>query len=107
MPLHLLGPSLRRVHSPSTSTVHPLHALQNPLLLTTGYTTKKYREELPKILMNGGGAGEVKETMMWYAVSHEKGEEDCTRSVTSVNGDGPWVHDRWWKNWLGRTERQE
>jgi hypothetical protein len=105
MPLHLLGPSLRRVHAPSTSTVHPLHALLDSLLLTTGSTTKKYREELPKILMNGGGAGEMEETMMWYAVSHEKAEEeDWTRAA---NDDGPWVDEKWRKNWLDRMERRE
>ncbi|EDR08344.1 uncharacterized protein LACBIDRAFT_326709 [Laccaria bicolor S238N-H82] len=31
----------------------------DPLLLTTGSTTKKFREELPKILMNGVGVGEI------------------------------------------------
>ena len=108
MPLNLLSLSLRRVHAPSTSTVHPLHALLDPLLLTTGSTTKKYREELPKILINGGGAGEMEETMMWYAVSHEKAEEeDRTRSVTSANDDGPWVDEKWRKNWLDRMERRE
>jgi len=59
-----------------SSTVHPLHALLDPFLLTTGSTTKKYREELPKILMNGDGTGEMEETMMLYAVSHEKAEKD-------------------------------
>ncbi|EDR08567.1 uncharacterized protein LACBIDRAFT_326700 [Laccaria bicolor S238N-H82] len=69
-----------------------------------GSTTKRYREELPKILMsmNGGGPGEMEETMMWYAVSHEKAEEeDWIRSRAS------WVDDKWRKFSLDRMERMK
>lgn len=37
--------------------------------------------------MNGGGMGEMEETMMWYAVSHEKAEEeDWTWTTPSTCG---------------------
>jgi len=53
--LHLLDTSLQCIHAPSMSTVHPLHVLLASLLLTTGSMMKKYRKELPKILMNDSG----------------------------------------------------
>src|ERR1700722_16068363 len=104
MPLNLLVPSLLRVNIASTSqsasntTPHPLHALLELLLLTVRSSSNKYRVELPKILSDGGGAGEIEEAMMWYAQSYEKTgsiEEDdraCREGEVA---------------WLERLERRE
>jgi hypothetical protein len=110
MPLHLLVPSLQRVSPPASSTSdsglpstssssaslpnvpgpHPLHAPLDEILLTSSSVTTKYQKELPQILIQGGGAGEMEETMMWYAVSHEKGfiayEQEASQSQTQWTG---------------------
>ncbi|KAF8883343.1 hypothetical protein CPB84DRAFT_1790137 [Gymnopilus junonius] len=108
MPLYLLVPSLRRINVPSTSsdaTVHPMHAFLEPLLLTTRFTSKKYLVELPQILANGGGAGEMEETMMWYALTHEKADEDS--DAAAENAEGPWMDDAWRQKYMDRMERRE
>jgi len=90
MPLHLLVPALRRINPPSSSAAqpHPMHAFLEPLSLTPRKTTNKYHTELPQILADGGGAGEMEETMMWYAVTHEKAGDDV---VLPEDVDGLWV----------------
>ncbi|KAJ7505547.1 hypothetical protein B0H11DRAFT_1979245 [Mycena galericulata] len=99
MPLGLLVPSLLRVSSTADSaTPHPLHTLLERLLLTTRAVTNKYHVELPYILANGGGEGEEEETMMWFAVTHEKSEND---------DDEPWLNDSWRSKWMDRMERRE
>ncbi|KDR70955.1 hypothetical protein GALMADRAFT_144421 [Galerina marginata CBS 339.88] len=107
MPLHLLVPSLRRVNAPSTSdaSVHPMHAFLDPLLLTTRLVNNKYHVELPRILADGGGAGEMEETMMWYSLTHEKGNGNA--QVASEEADGPWVDDGWRQAYMNRMERRE
>jgi hypothetical protein len=102
MPLTLLIPSLRRVNVASTSTseTHPMHALLEPLLLTTRSVADKYHAELPQILADNGGAGEMEETMMWYSLTHEKVNEE------PVEGD-PWHNDKWRDAYLRRMERRE
>ncbi|KJA13217.1 hypothetical protein HYPSUDRAFT_209728 [Hypholoma sublateritium FD-334 SS-4] len=102
MPLQLLVPSLRRVNAPSTSksdaSVHPMHALLEPLLLTTRSLAEKYHVVFPQILADGGGAGEMEETMMWYALTHEKtpeGKEDV------------WSDNVWRERYLEWMERRE
>ncbi|KAF8186022.1 hypothetical protein BJ912DRAFT_972640 [Pholiota molesta] len=112
MPLRLLIPSLRRVNIPSTSdsdaSIHPMHALLDPLLLTTRSATNKYHVELPRILINGGGAGEMEETMMWYAVTHEKPDETVLDSqMIPEHVEGPWVDEKWREAYLERMERRE
>ncbi|TFK38249.1 hypothetical protein BDQ12DRAFT_705609 [Crucibulum laeve] len=107
MPLQSLPSSIRRVNAPSSSTnstPHPLHALLEPLLLTTRHSSTKYHEELPRILADGGGAGEMEETMMWYALSYEKA--DGSDRVRDDNIE-PWMDDKWRQNWLERLERRE
>jgi hypothetical protein len=96
MPLHLLVPSLLRVNAPS-STVHqhPLRTLLIPLLLTPRAATRKYHVELPEILVQGCGAGEIEESMMWFALGYEKVGEDV--------GDD----EKWRAQWLERLERRE
>lgn len=98
MPLALFVPSLLRIASaaPSTSSqeAHPLHALLEPLLLTTRLSAAKYHTELPQILAQGGGGGEQEETMMWYAYGYEKTDD--------VVDD-----DEIQRRWLERLERRE
>jgi hypothetical protein len=124
MPLRLLVSSLLRVRggnvSDSASTTsalhsypHPLHDLLEPLLLTTRAASNKYHTELPQILSDGGGAGEMEETMMWFAINYEKGPEDDnsgdkTRSKDAQHHfEGPWIDESWRKAWLERLERRE
>ncbi|KAJ7230433.1 hypothetical protein GGX14DRAFT_486129, partial [Mycena pura] len=99
MPLGLLVPSLLRMHpgTESDGAPHPLHAKLERLLLTTRAVTNKYHVELPYILANGGGEGEEEETMMWFAVSHEKNETDADA----------WLDDAWRTKWMERMERRE
>ncbi|KAJ7237273.1 hypothetical protein B0H12DRAFT_108853 [Mycena haematopus] len=94
MPLGLLVPSLLRVHAPDAT----LHAMLERLLLTTRSVTNKYHVELPYILANGGGQGEEEESMMWFAVTHEKSDNE--------EGD-PWLNDSWRSKWMERMERRE
>uniref|UniRef100_A0A8H7XWD1 DNA replication regulator Sld3 C-terminal domain-containing protein n=1 Tax=Psilocybe cubensis TaxID=181762 RepID=A0A8H7XWD1_PSICU len=103
MPLNLLIPSLRRVNVPSSSSdtsVHPMHALLEPIMLTTPDVDNKYNVELPLILSEGGGAGEMEETMMWYSLTHEKGDH-------SEHSEGPWTDDVWRQGYMERMERRE
>ncbi|EIN09395.1 hypothetical protein PUNSTDRAFT_133189 [Punctularia strigosozonata HHB-11173 SS5] len=105
MPLRSIIPSLLRVvpEIPSTSyhQPHPLHELLEPLLMSTRDAALKYQQELPQILAEGGGAGEVEETMMWYVFAYEKmGDSSKTRE--------PGVTDpASCKDWLERLERRE
>ncbi|KAJ7066807.1 hypothetical protein B0H15DRAFT_759582, partial [Mycena belliarum] len=100
MPLRLLVPSLLRVVSvPDSATQpHPLHASLERLLLTSRAVANKYHVELPKILANGGGEGEEEESMMWFAVTHEKSEND---------EEEPWLNDAWRAKWMERMEHRE
>ncbi|KAJ7777161.1 hypothetical protein B0H16DRAFT_1504514 [Mycena metata] len=100
MPLRLLVPSLLRVHAPDegVEAPHPLHALLERVLLTTRAVTNKYQIELPYILANGGGEGEEEESLMWFAVSHEKSEND---------EEEPWLNQSWRSKWMERMERRE
>ena len=116
MPLTHLVPSLRRVDMPSTSSStvsHPMHALLEPLLLTTRSVTKKYHSELVQILINGGGEGEMEEAMMWYAVEHERPlEVDNLLTCPSPHKhghdeDGLWNDEKWRGHYLERMERRE
>ena len=110
MPLHFLVPSLRRINAPSSSTAqaaHPMHAFLEPLLLTPRHTSNKYHTELPQILADGGGVGEMEETMMWYAVTHEKAGNGDGNLVLPEDADGPWVDGKWKDAYLDRMERRE
>ncbi|KAJ7483311.1 hypothetical protein FB451DRAFT_1234085 [Mycena latifolia] len=100
MPLRLLVPSLLRVTAaPDSATQpHPLHAMLERLLLTSRAVTNKYHVELPYILANGGGEGEEEESMMWFAVTHEKSDND---------EEEPWLNDTWRSKWMERMERRE
>lgn len=103
MPLNLFVPSLRRVVGlPSSSqTPHSLHSLLDPLLQTTRTISNKYHVELVQILQDGGGAGEMEETMMWYALHHER---TCDNKQSK---DEPWMDEKWRQGWLERLEKRE
>lgn len=109
MPLKLLVPSISRVNAASSSTSpHPLHGLLEPLLLTPRTAANKYHVELPQILSDGGGAGEIEETMMWFSLNHEKVEDDdWIRSEDANDVDVPWADENWRQKWLERMERRE
>lgn len=93
-------PSMLRVHTQAdnTTTPHPLHSLLERLLLTTRAVTNKYHVELPYILANGGGEGEEEESVMWFAVTHEKSENE---------EEEPWLNESWRSKWMERMERRE
>ncbi|KAG6886410.1 hypothetical protein C0992_004092 [Termitomyces sp. T32_za158] len=105
MPLNLLVPSLLRVTA-ERSDLHPLHSYLKPLLQTARAASQKYRVELPQILSNGGGAGEIEETMMWYALSYERADDDLWTRTTDIR-EGPWEDEKWRTRWLERMERRE
>ncbi|KAF9266273.1 hypothetical protein L218DRAFT_1075244 [Marasmius fiardii PR-910] len=113
MPLKLIIPALKRVNFASGSSQlgetrpHPLHDFLDPLLHTPRSAAQKYHAELPKILENGGGAGEIEETMMWYVLSYEKGSQEDESTGGSTNAVGIWEDDKWRLNWLQRMERRE
>jgi hypothetical protein len=113
MPLTYLVPSLRRVEAPSASSSsvsHPIHALLEPLLLTTRSVTNKYHSELLQIMANEGGAGEMEEAMMWYSVEHEKPDDFDGPSPQKHSQDGEegqWTEVKWRERYLERMERRE
>jgi hypothetical protein len=119
MPIQLLVPSLLRVPIPSTShhpagnTPHPLHPLLEPFLLNVRAVTNKYHVELPQILTDGGGAGEIEENMMWFAFNYEKtevvgGDEENVCENGNVAGEeGALTEEKWRVQWLERLERRE
>ncbi|KAL0070096.1 hypothetical protein AAF712_002583 [Marasmius tenuissimus] len=113
MSLNRLAPAMRRVNVASGSSqseelqVHPLHELLDPLLHTPRTAANKYHQELPQILSDGGGAGEVEESMMWHALSYEKGDEEF-EAMRNMNPDmSVWEDERWRTNWLQRMEKRE
>ncbi|KAJ8087009.1 hypothetical protein PM082_005834 [Marasmius tenuissimus] len=113
MSLNRLAPAMRRVNVASGSSqseelqVHPLHELLDPLLHTPRTAANKYHQELPQILSDGGGAGEVEESMMWYALSYEKGDEEF-EAMRNTNPDmSVWEDEKWRINWLQRMEKRE
>ena len=108
MPLKLVIPSLSRVKAdPSSSEEsHPLHSLLKPLLQTARSASNKYHIELPQILKHGGGAGEIEETTMWFALNLEQADDELWTRTSAV-GQGPWVDEKWRATWIERMERRE
>ena len=100
-PLTYFSNSLRRVSHDATSEsgTHPLHAYIEPLLLSARASSEKYRTELNQILIDGGGAGEQEEMMMWYAREYEK----ATPNEKEKESD----EEKWRKVWFERLERRE
>ena len=88
-PLTYFSNSLRRVSHDTTSEsgTHPLHAYIEPLLLSARASSEKYRTELNQILIDGGGAGEQEEMMMWYAREYEKATPNEKEKESDVEAD--------------------
>ena len=113
MPLNRLVSAMRRVKVASGSSqseeirVHPLHELLDPLLHTPRTAANKYHQELPQILSDGGGAGEVEEMMMWYSLSYEKGDKEYEAMRKTLPDVAIWEDEKWRTNWLQRMERRE
>ncbi|KAF8452540.1 hypothetical protein L210DRAFT_846508 [Boletus edulis BED1] len=109
MPIHLLVPSLQRVQdaSPqSPDSPHPLHALLDPLLLSVRSVTSKYHTDLPQILAQDGGEGELEESMMWYTLGYEmSGVGEGGMNVN--NEDAIMLEEKSRNIWFERLERRE
>ncbi|KIJ67441.1 hypothetical protein HYDPIDRAFT_149035 [Hydnomerulius pinastri MD-312] len=110
MPLHLLVPSLERVQdvpSRRQELPHPLHALLDPLLLSTRTSAAKYHVELPQILADNGGAGEAEESMMWFALNHEKMGNTGEEADLVNSEDAVMLEEKSRNTWFERLERRE
>ena len=109
MPINLLVPSLHRVQDASPQppdSPHPLHAFLHPLLLSVRSVGAKYHTDLPQILAQDGGEGELEESMMWYALGYEMGE--VGGPSTGVNNEDAIMLEEASRNkWLERLERRE
>jgi hypothetical protein len=76
------------------------------LLQTARSSSNKYHVELPKILINGGGAGEIEEMTMWYALNYERADDELWTRASAI-GQGPWMEEKWRTGWIERMERRE
>ncbi|KAG2138017.1 hypothetical protein DEU56DRAFT_719094, partial [Suillus clintonianus] len=109
-PLSVFIPSLLRIRAlpdVAEDQPHPLHALIEPLLLSLRTVANKYRNELPRIIADGGGAGEVEESMMWYALGYEKTDASAERSEHLSREDPVMLENKWISSWLERMEQRE
>ncbi|KAF8633203.1 hypothetical protein AX15_001471 [Amanita polypyramis BW_CC] len=116
MPLSSFVPAMASAStSPSPTSPHPLHALLEPLIMAPRTASSKYHADLLQILDDGGGAGEIEEHMMWFALGFEKGHTNGGLSrdanIIGNGGDGeesePWRDETWRKSWLERMEQRE
>ncbi|KAK2459255.1 hypothetical protein APHAL10511_008732 [Amanita phalloides] len=112
MPLLLFVPAIASasVALPSAlpTDTHPLHAVLEPLIMAPRAASDKYYLDLPQILADGGGAGEIEENMMWFALSFEKSELNGAESGGEGESESePWRDENWRKAWLDRMERRE
>ncbi|TFK49473.1 hypothetical protein OE88DRAFT_1809755 [Heliocybe sulcata] len=110
MPLKLLVPSLLRVLRDPTSATeapHPLHAFLEPILLTSCSCANKYHTEVPQILADEGGSGDIEEGTMWFAVNYEKGDEEVAAAGAGSQDVPNPGEEKWKKKWLERMERRE
>jgi hypothetical protein len=103
MPLNLLIPALLRMKS-SEQTHGSLSTCLEPLLLGSRAVTNKFHVELPQILSDGEGAGEIEETMMWFSLKHEK---VANQDATAPSTEEPWLNETWRTGWLDRLEKRE
>ncbi|SRR6266576_5130468 len=113
MPLSLFVPAIASASttlpplSSSPSSPHPLHTLLDPLIMPPRAASSKYHVDLPQILADGGGAGEIEENMMWFALSFEKSEGLGQDASGGEEESEPWKDEKWRKTWLERMERRE
>jgi hypothetical protein len=79
-----------------------------PLLMGSRAVTNKFHVELPQILSDGGGVGEIEETMMWFSLKHEKvANQDAMIPSGAVATEEPWLNETWKTEWLDRLEKRE
>jgi len=113
MPLSLFVPAIANASttlsppSSSPSSLHPLHALLDPLIMPPRAVSNKYHVDLAQILTDGGGAGEIEENMMWFALSFEKSEGLGQDANGGEEESEPWKDEKWRETWLERMERRE
>lgn len=96
VPLPRLITALRQIVHPQPNLPHPLHELLNDILSTARGVAQKYHTELPSIISDGGGLGEVEEQMMWLRYNNEKASDNDELS-----------QDHWTRLWLEKMERRE
>ncbi|KAF9058444.1 hypothetical protein BDP27DRAFT_1139573, partial [Rhodocollybia butyracea] len=91
------------------------------LSLTAHASTNKYHVELPEILDNDGSAGEIEETMMWFALSQVKsnveGQAERKRMCSNSSENGShsshlietpiWMNNDWRLRWIRRMGRRK
>lgn len=110
MPLLSLIPSLLRVNVASSSTgPHPLLSHLERILLSGRVASDKYREQLPQVISDGGGAGELEEMVMWYALSYEKNDqlESQSKPGSPERMEELAADQKWLSTWFERMERRE
>ncbi|KAF8517157.1 hypothetical protein BU17DRAFT_50121 [Hysterangium stoloniferum] len=90
--------TLRRLAC-SPMQLRAVHQALKPLLRSAQSTHDKYHQELPRILEDEGGAGEIEESMMWHAYSTERYEGKETQEID--------VEKSWKKLWMVKMERRE
>ncbi|KAI0354521.1 hypothetical protein OH77DRAFT_1481911 [Trametes cingulata] len=111
MPLQFLIPALLRVakapSSPSTSqspTVHPLHALLKPILLTSRASSQKYHTRISQFLAEETDPADTEEEYICYAYQKDKlADADEARD----GEDEDEAQERLKHAWLERMERRE
>ncbi|KAG2049921.1 hypothetical protein BDR06DRAFT_960789 [Suillus hirtellus] len=67
----------------------------------------KYHNELPHILLDGGGLGEAEESMMWYALGYEKVDGSAERNDHLTGEDNAMLEEKWRSGWLEHMEQRE
>ena len=94
--------------SGTEATQGSLSTLLEPLLMGSRAVTNKFHVELPQILSDGEGAGEIEETMMWFSLKHEKfANQDGMVPGATAATEEPWLNETWKTEWLDRLEKRE
>lgn len=113
MPLQFLCPAIQRVVAPSpcppstsqplAPAAHPLHALLQPILLTSRAASQKYHDRLSQLLAEENEPANDEEEYMCYAYQKDKTFEIDLQEEQ----DEDEVQERLKKLWLERMERRE
>jgi hypothetical protein len=79
-----------------------------PLLMSSRAVAIKFHVELPQILSDGGGAGEIEEAMMWFTLKHEMDANDDRNISRRMDmKEEIWRNEAWRTGWLDRLEKRE
>ncbi|KAI0773085.1 DNA replication regulator SLD3-domain-containing protein, partial [Trametes elegans] len=113
MPLQFLCHAIQRVVAPSpcppstsqppAPAAHPLHALLQPILLTSRAASQKYHDRLSQLLAEENEPANDEEEYMCYAYQKDKTFEVDLQEEQ----DEDEVQERLKKLWLERMERRE